>query len=277
MLKNETENPIRSFKGRGAQAFVRGALSAGEPLVTASAGNFGQALALAAVERGHPVTVFAAASASPVKLAAMERLGATVILGGDDFDAAKARGKAWAAARGVRFVEDGAEPAIAEGAGTIAVELQRQAAVDAVFVPIGNGALAAGVGAWYRHAAPEVRVVGVVAAAAPCMLLSLRARRVIETATAATIADGVAVRQPVPAALEVLYGVVDDVVAVTEDEIVSALRLLHTAAGLEVEPAAALGVAAIARAARDRPGLRAATIVTGANVTADRRRAAAPT
>ncbi|MGE3294775.1 MAG: pyridoxal-phosphate dependent enzyme, partial [Geminicoccaceae bacterium] len=123
-LKVETLTPIRSFKGRGASWLLhRLGEEAKRGLVCASAGNFGQGMAYAARSRGLPVTVFAAVNASPVKVAAMRAFGAEVRLDGADFDAAKAAARGFAAETGRLFVEDGAHPAIAEGAGTIAREL----------------------------------------------------------------------------------------------------------------------------------------------------------
>ena len=274
LLKDETANPIRSFKARGAYAFVRRELSPRESLVTASAGNFGQALATAAIEREHSVTVFAAVGANAAKVEAMRAMGATVISAGADFDAAKEHGRAWAAERGWRFVEDGNEMAIADGAGTIAVELVDEAPMpEAVYIPVGNGALAEGMAAYLKHAAPRLSVIGVVAAAAPCMLQSIRARAPMPTETARTIADGIGVRVPVPRAVDALQDLLDDVVSVTEDEIVSAMTLLHSTPGLEVEPSAAVGLAAIARRAKQFPGFRAATVLTGSNLTEEQRRA----
>jgi threonine dehydratase len=273
LLKDETHNPIRSFKARGAYTFVRRELAPMEPLVTASAGNFGQALATAAIERGHSVTVFAAVGANAAKVEAMRAMGATVISAGADFDSAKEHGRAWAAERGWRFVEDGNEIAIADGAGTIAVELVDAApTMEAVYIPVGNGALAEGMAAYIKYAAPHVSVIGVVAAAAPCMLHSIRARAPMPTETAGTIADGIGVRVPVPRAVDALQDLLDDVVSVTEDEIVGAMTLLHSTTGLEVEPSAAVGLAAIARRAKEAPGLRAATVLTGANLTEEQRR-----
>jgi threonine dehydratase len=89
LFKIETLNPIRSFKGRGAELFAATELTAGTPVVCASAGNFGQALAYAATRRGHACTVFTAENASPMKIAAMRRVGAEVRLVGDDFAAGK--------------------------------------------------------------------------------------------------------------------------------------------------------------------------------------------
>ena len=106
LAKVETLNPIRCFKGRGADLFVATQLAAGEAVICASAGNFGQAMARAARARGHACTVFAAVNANPRKVEAMRRLGAEVLLSGEDFDAAKDAARAAAAQRGARFVED---------------------------------------------------------------------------------------------------------------------------------------------------------------------------
>src|SRR5918992_5605205 len=121
--KVETQNPIRSFKGRGTDYLLHRLGGEEGRLVCASAGNFGQGLAYAARKRGVPLTVFAAQSANPAKVESMRRLGAEVRLEGDDFDEAKAAARALAGPEGWRFVEDGREAEIAEGAGTIALEL----------------------------------------------------------------------------------------------------------------------------------------------------------
>jgi threonine dehydratase len=118
-----------------------------------------------------------------------------------------------------------------------------------------------------------VAVIGVVAEAAPCMLHSIRARAAIPTETARTIADGIGVRVPVPRAVDALQNLLDDVMSVTEEEIVGAMTLLHSTTGREVEPSAAVGLAAIARRAKHARGFRAASVLTGANLTEEQRRA----
>ena len=268
VMKVETLNPIRSFKGRGTELLVA-SLPDRRPLVCASAGNFGQGLARAAARRGLSVTVFAAERANPLKVAAMRVLGADVRLDGSDFDAAKAAARRHAESVDARYVEDGALPEIAEGAGTIALELTAAGVVpDAVFVPLGNGALVTGIGTWLRHAVPTARVVAVVAEGAPSMRLSFERGRPVQTPSAATIADGIAVREPVPYALECMRGVVDDVVSVTDGDIVRAMRLAHEHLGLVVEPAGAAGLAALlVHGARWR-GAVVATPLCGGNVTA---------
>ena len=273
-LKIETLTPIRSFKGRGADYLLhRLGPAADAGIVCASAGNFGQGIAYAARARGLPATVFAATGANPLKIAAMRRFGAEVRLAGHDFDAAKAAARAFAADTGRLFVEDGEDPAIAEGAGTIARELGAADALgDVVLVPVGNGSLINGVGTWIKARHPETRVVGVVAAGAPAMALSWRQHRVVETPDARTIADGIAVRVPVPAALTVMRTVVDEVVEVDDAALIRAMRLVLAELGLVVEPAGAAGLAAILAEpalGRDR---RVSTILCGANLTGEQMR-----
>lgn len=267
-VKDETDNPIRSFKGRGTSYFLASHASETSPLVTASAGNFGQGLAYAAVRHGRRVTVFASLAANPIKIEAMRRLGAEVILQGQDFDAAKASAKDYASSGGLPFVEDGASAAIAEGAGTIAAELtDAYADIDAVFVPLGNGALAAGVGCWFRAASPATRVIAVAARGAPCMALSWRAGKPVPTDEAQTIADGIAVRVPVPAAVTWLADTIDDVVLVDDDQIIEAMRFAYATWGRLVEPAGAAGLAGVLAGASSMQGLRVATVLCGGNLT----------
>ncbi|MEI7037658.1 threonine ammonia-lyase [Fulvimonas yonginensis] len=271
LAKVEFANPLGSFKGRGAEAFCATALAPAAAVCCASAGNFGQGLARAATRRGHTCTVFAARDANPVKIEAMRRFGAKVRLVGRDFDAAKDAARRHAAERGLRYVEDGAEAAIAEGAGTIALELLDRATFDAVVVPVGNGALLAGVGTVLRRLAPAVEIVAAVAAGAPAMKLSIDAGRAIATERADTLADGIAVRAPIAATVQHLRSCCDGTVAVSEPDILEAMRLLHRHLGHLVEPAGAVGVAAILAQPARYAGRRVATVLSGANVSASLR------
>jgi len=268
ILKVETVNPIRSFKGRGTDFLVSNLPAGSQTLVCASAGNFGQGLAYAARKRGLPAVIFASHSANALKLDRMRQLGADVRLLGRDFDAAKEHALIFAEKTGACYIEDGREPAIAEGAGSIAVELCRwEAPFDFVVVPLGNGALLAGVGRWMKAHSPATRVVAVCAARAPSMALSLQSGTVQCTATADTIADGIAVRVPVPEALDDLAGVVDDVVLVEDEAIVEAMRMIFDFHGLVLEPAGAAGVAAAMVFREKFRGGRVATLLTGGGKT----------
>jgi threonine dehydratase len=267
LAKVETLNPIRSFKGRGTDWFVGSGAATG-PLVTASAGNFGQGLARAAVAAGLPIVVYASVNANPLKIDAMRRLGAEVRLSGDDFDEAKDAARRFAEGGGGLLVVDGDQQAIAEGAGTIALEMLRDAPdLDDIVVPLGNGALATGVGAFVKATRPSARVVAVVAAGAPAMKVSFDTGSVVETEDADTIADGIAVRVPVPYALETMRGTVDEVLAVDDAAILAAMRLAHERFGLIVEPAGAAGLAAVMAHPAAFAGRAVGTVLCGGNLT----------
>ncbi len=267
-LKVESVNPIRSFKGRGADWLVSQAVR-GVPLVCASAGNFGQAMAYAGRARGVPITVYASVNANPLKIERMRALGAHLILEGEDFDAAKHAARRAAAEQGLRFVEDGLDVETLEGAGTIALEWLGAAAFpDVLLVSLGNGALFNGVAGVVKARHPRTRTIAVQAAGAPAMIESHRAGRVIEHERIDTIADGIGVRVPIAQALEDLAGLVDDALLVSEDSILGAMRLLHQHAGLVAEPSAAVGIAALLEHQASFRGQFVGTIVCGGNLTA---------
>jgi len=270
ILKVECVNPIRSFKGRGTEYLLHRIEAPATGFVCASAGNFGQGMAYAARKRGHRITVFAATNASQMKVARMRALGAEVVLAGEDFDAAKEAARVHADATGAMFVEDGSLAPIAEGAGTIALELTSMGMpLDAVIVPLGDGALVTGIGAWIRHGDPRTRIIGVVAEGAPAMELSWHAGAAVATERVDTIADGIAVRVPVPSAVEDVRHAVDDVMHVSDVEIIDGMRALFQEEGLVVEPAGAAGLAAVEKLADELSGWRVAVIVTGSNISPD--------
>lgn len=266
LFKDETANPIRSFKGRGACNLLEELEGPGE-VVCASAGNFGQGLAWAAARRGVPVTVFAARTAIQSKVDAMRALGAAVVLDGDDFDAAKDAAKTYAAAQRLLYIEDGAHAAIAEGAGTIALEVTEELnRLDGVLCPLGNGALAAGVGAWLKHRQPDAEMVVVGAIGAPAMARSVEAGAVTPTETVDTIADGIAVRAPIESAVQAVRRVVDGVALVGDNHIRLAMKTLREQLGRTVEPAGAVGLAAVIADPGRWRGKRIVVPLCGGNV-----------
>lgn len=273
LVKIETLNPIRSFKGRGAGWWMANLPEDGKPIVSASAGNFGQGLAHAAAKRGRRLVIFSSVNANPLKISAMIRLGAEVIQHGNDFDEAKQAAEVFARREDFLFVEDGAERDIAEGAGTIAKEitdsLSNETQLDAVLVPLGNGALLSGIGTWMRHAMPNCKVIGVVAAAAPAMKLSWHSEKPVTTMSAETVADGIAVRVPVPYALSSMRGIVNDVVAVDEASIQAAMCFCLKHYGLVIEPAGVVGISALLSDQDRWQGKVVATILCGGNVVSE--------
>jgi threonine dehydratase len=183
---------------------------------------------------------------------------------GADVDEAKDAARAFAAAEGLPFFEDGAEPAQYLGYRAIGRELLEQApsVPAAVVVPVGNGALMAGVGGELLERAPGVRRVAVVAAAAPVMALSHEARRPVPCSESSTFADGLAVRVAIPVAVDTLLPLVDEYVRVSERAIASAVGA-YARAGLRVEGSAGAPLAALDQLDVDGPVV---LIVTGANI-----------
>jgi threonine dehydratase len=267
LVKVETLNPIRSFKGRGAE-YLTASLSARTHVVCATAGNFGQGMAYAARKRGLQITIFASVTASSMKVDRMRALGAEVRLAGNDVEEAHEAARAFASANGARLVEDGRDAAISEGAGTIGVELLRwPEPFDAILVPVGDGALLAGVSRWVKAHHPATRMIGVVAAGSPAMERSWRAGQVRAETTADTIADGIAVLKPFEEAVADLTGPVDDMILVDDDALIDAMRQAHRELGAVLEPSGAAALAGL-MTHRDRfGGQLVATVLTGGNLT----------
>ena len=278
VVKIETLNPIRAFKGRGTWLAVSamvgdGRLRPDHGAIVASSGNFGQGIAYACRAAGIPATVYVAETTPVTKIQRMRALGARVVVTGHDFDAAREACETEAASGSGSLIIDGQEPRVAIGNGTMAVEVTDGVGAGdlpplaAAYVPLGNGALLAGVGTWLRSASPATKVIGVVAAGAPCMALSWREGRPVETADAATYAEGIACRVPVPEALDDMNGVVDDILEVSEPDLHAGEAELRVELGITVEGAAA---SSWAGALASPPNGAALLIVTGSNVGTER-------
>ena len=259
MVKVETLNPIGSFKGRGTSLLAR-KLDPALTWVCATAGNFGQGLAYAARRRGTPVDVFVGPDAPAAKITRMRALDAQV----EVHERPESAAREHAAAREHRvLVVDGLDPAIAEGAGTIGVELAAAGRIDTAVIQLGDGALISGVARWLKSRAPETRVVGVCASGAPAMARSFAAGRPISVAGTGTIAGALAISDPVPESLERILALVDEVVLVDDDDLRGAMGLIAESMGVLVEPAGAAGVAALSRHPEKVTGDRAAVLLTG--------------
>ena len=275
IVKVETANPIRSFKGRGTWIAIRdlageGRIGPDRPIACVSAGNFGQGVAYAARALGIPAVVFTSRHANRGKIERMRLLGAQVIEVGEDFDEARDASEAYAAKHPVELLVDGDDPRISTGAATLALEVTDGVAAGdlpapvIVMVPVGNGALINGVGAWLRSEAPGCRIVGVQAEGAAAMTLSFNAGRPIDTDTVATFADGIASRVAIPRAVELMPGRVDEMRLVSESALRETQGELTSELGITVEGAAAASWAGLL--AGPIPTGPALVIVTGSNV-----------
>ena len=272
VCKVETMNPIRSFKGRGTE-YLMATLSGHPRMVCATAGNFGQGMAFAARKRGVPLTIFAAVTANPLKVERMRALGAEIRLVGENFKAAHSAAKAFAAETGAELIEDGRIPVISEGAGTIAVELLRwPEPLDAILVPLGDGALLGGMARWVKAHHPATQMIGVCASGAPAMERSWRGRQAQEFERTETIADGIEVQSPYPEAVADLIGLADDILLVDDAALILAMQQAHRELGVVLEPAGAAGLAALNTHRARFKGQLTATILTGGNITPEQMR-----
>jgi threonine dehydratase len=260
IVKNETVTPIGSFKGRGAWLLAE-QLDPTRTWVCWTAGNFGQGLAYAARARGATLEAFVSADVPAAKIAGMRALGAHVHVSEQPGRASREHA---AAAHDRLLVVDGLYPEMAEGAGTIGLELEACRPIDLAVVQIGDGALISGIARWLKAAQPTMRIVGVCASGAPAMARSFAAGRVVSTPGTETIATALAVSEPVPESLARVMALVDDIVLVDDDDLRSAQELILETLDVSVEPAGAAGVAALARHGTSLPPGRTAVLLTGA-------------
>lgn len=264
-LKCENLQRTGSFKLRGAMNMMA-TLPPGSAVVAASAGNHAQGVALAAAEFGLPSTVVMPRTAPVAKQRATRAYGAEVVLVDGPLAAALERAREIAQEDGRRFVPPFDHELIVAGQGTLGLEVAEMVPdVETVLVPAGGGGLLAGVAVAVKTQRPGVRVVGVQSAAMPGIIESLAAGQPVSHKAVRTIADGVAVAGPSALTLDLIQRYVDDVIAVTEEQIARAVVLLMERARLVVEGAGALSTAALLAGLVPSPGSTVA-VVSGGNV-----------
>lgn len=266
LLKREDAHELGAFKWRGALPTLEAYRGRGSSaVVTASTGNHGAAAAWAAKRLAMRAIVYVPRGASRTKLDVLAAQGADIREVGADLDDAKDAARAFAANSGIPFFEDGAEPAQLAGYGVIAEEIlaQSQETPGTIVVPVGNGALLAGIGGMLARLSPSTSLIGVASAAAPVMALSFQAGVAVAGAPQATFADGLAVRVAIPEAVERIRRVADDLRLVSEREIAGAVGA-YARAGIRAEGAAAAALALL----RKSPELPAPVILllTGRNI-----------
>jgi len=269
LVKLETSNPVRCFKGRGAEVLVSKA-SPNTHFVCASAGNFGQAMAYSCKKRKLKLTVYASKNANVFKLDRMKALGAEVVLFGEDFDSAKLEAKRKSKEINATFVEDSQDIETLEGAATIGLELlEFPTKIDMVLIPLGNGAMLNGIARVIKHYNSDIKIIAVQAKGAPAMVDSWRTSSIINYEASNTIADGIAIRIPVPQALIDMKGLVDEAFLVEDSSIIKGMQLIHQHLGIVSEPSGAVGIAAILENSNYFKNQTVATIICGGNLTTE--------
>jgi threonine dehydratase len=270
-VKHENHTPTGAFKVRGGLTYVDALLRRApgtRVFVSATRGNHGQSLAFAARRHGVRCVIVVPHGNSADKNAAMRAFGAELIEHGRDFDEARERAAVIAREQALRFVGP-FEPELVAGVGTYAVELFRAVAdIDRVYVPIGCGSGICGLIGARDALGLATRIVGVVSAHANAYAQSFAAGRPIATRSAETLADGMAVRVPVEAALEVIRKGAERIVEVTDAEVEDAMRACFSDMHQVAEGAGAAPLAALLKEG-DRAGRRAAVILSGGNVDRD--------
>ncbi|MDP3545754.1 MAG: threonine dehydratase [Phreatobacter sp.] len=269
VVKHENHTPIGAFKVRGGLVYVD-RLKRERPevkgIVSATRGNHGQSLAFAARRAGLPVVIVVPHGNSVEKNAAMRAFGAELIEHGRDFDEARQRAAEIAAERGYEFAAS-FQRDLVMGVGTYALELfTAHPDLDVVYVPIGLGSGICGVISARDLLGLKTEVVAVVAENAPAYSRSLAVGHVVETNTAASFADGMAVRIPNAEALAMIAKGVARCVEVSEDEIAQAIRVYWTDTHNAAEGAGAAALAALAKEAPSLTGRKAGVILSGHNL-----------
>lgn len=274
-LKNETVLPTHSFKPRGAMYALAKNLERGgvDEVVASSTGNHGAAVAFAGRILGVPVTIFLPENPNPVKQKNIEGFGARIVCrGSSDLVGASRLAREYSQRPGVYFLNDARDPDLPAGAGTIGAEILEQLPnPSAVFVPMGDTALIRGIAAAVKALSPATRVIGVQPERAPSYVLSWRAGKPVPTETCDTCADGLATRMPEAENVAAIRDVVDDVVLVSEEQMLEAVHHLYVRENVLAEPS---GAAATAGFLAHPVAGRVVLLVSGGNITDDLRQRA---
>jgi threonine dehydratase len=270
-VKHENHTPTGAFKVRGGLNLLA-QLKARDPhvpgVISATRGNHGQSLAFAARRHGVRCTIVVPEGNSRDKNNAMRAFGAELVVHGRDFDEAREHAATLAAGRGLRFVGP-FDPELVAGVATYALEFLRAVPdLHTVYVPIGCGSGICGLISARDALGLATRIVGVVSSNANAYAQSFRKRVPVETSTAVTIADGMAVRVPVAAALDVIWRGAHDVVEVTDAEVEAAIRAYFDDTHNLAEGAGAAPLAALLRDPQ-RQGRRMGVILCGGNIDRD--------
>ena len=276
-LKREDLQPTFSFKIRGAHHKMTriGSEKLANGVIAASAGNHAQGVALAASRLGIRSTIVMPKHSQRIKTDAVRKLNAKVILEGENFDEASEHAKKLAAKTGMTFIHPFDDYDIICGQATIAPELLRAHTrhIDAVYIAIGGGGLAAGIGTYLKEMSPRTRVVGVEASDSASMSAALAAGKPVRLGKVGIFADAVAVRKVGAKTYRLCKEALDEIVVVSNDEICAAIKEIYGETRLIVEPAGALGIAAIMKhASAGMNGKDVIAISCGANMDFDRLR-----
>ncbi|MBU2978383.1 threonine ammonia-lyase, biosynthetic [Alteromonas sp. C1M14] len=273
-LKREDQQPVKSFKLRGAynrlSTLTEDELEAG--VIAASAGNHAQGLAYGAKMKGVHATIVMPETTPEIKIEAVRRFGGShvnIVLHGTNFDMASKHAQALSASQGYTFIPPFDDPDVIAGQGTVARELLEQNPnLDIVFVAIGGGGLAAGIAVYLKQLKPDIQIIGVESEESACFTAAMEAGEIVTLPSVGIFADGVAVKTMGTETFRLCSRLLDGVMTVSNDEICAAIKDIFDDTRVIAEPAGAMSVAAIKKytAQQGIKGKKLGGILCGANI-----------
>jgi threonine dehydratase len=272
LLKREDLQAVRSYKIRGAYnkiaSLTKAQLAAG--VVCASAGNHAQGVAFACQALGIKGTIFMPTPTPNQKVKQVQMFGKNsvdIISVGDTFDDAFAEAVKFCEEHKSTFIHPFDDEKVIEGQATVGLDILNDAnfSIDYLFVPIGGGGLAAGVGSVFKNISPETKIIGVEPAGAACMKAAIEANKIVTLPEIDTFADGVAVRRAGELTFEICREVLDDIVLVPEGKICTTILQLYNESAIVVEPAGGISISALDFYAKQIKGKNVVCIVSGSN------------
>ncbi|MEY4921382.1 MAG: threonine ammonia-lyase [Pseudomonadota bacterium] len=271
LVKREDRQPVHSFKLRGAYAMLAGLTEEQKArgVITASAGNHAQGVALSASKLGIKALIVMSVATADIKVDAVRGFGSEVLLFGANFDEAKGKAIELSQQQGYTFVPPFDHPAVIAGQGTLAMELlQQDAHLDRVFVPVGGGGLVAGVAVLIKQLMPQIKVIGVEAEDSACLRAALDAGKPVDLTRVGLFAEGVAVKRIGDEPFRLCQEYLDEVITVDSDAICAAVKDLFEDVRAIAEPSGALALAGLKKYVQQHniKGERLAHVLSGANV-----------
>jgi len=271
LVKREDRQPVHSFKLRGAYAMIASLNEEQKAcgVITASAGNHAQGVALSATRLGIKSLIVMPVATADIKVEAVRAFGGEAYLFGANFDEAKAKAIELAQLQGYTFVPPFDHPMVIAGQGTLAMELlQQDAHIDRVFVPVGGGGLAAGVAVLIKQLMPQIKVIAVEAEDSACLKAALEAGEPVDLPRVGLFAEGVAVKRIGSETFRLCREYLDDIVTVDSDAICAAMKDLFEDVRAVAEPSGALALAGMKKYIQQHQikGERLAHVLSGANV-----------
>ncbi len=268
-LKHENHLPTGAFKVRGGENYMALLDTKGRArgVVTATRGNHGQSIALAASRAGVRAVIVVPQGNNAEKNAAIRAYGGEVVEHGKDFDESRAKVDELVASEGLHYIHSANEPNLINGVGTYSLEIYEDLPdVDAVVIPVGGGSAICGAITVFKRLKPSVEIIGVQAANAPCVYESWKQKRLVSTDSANTVADGLATRVPFELPFSILQDGCDDMLLVSEDDIRTAIKMLMETTHNFAEGAGAAATAAILANPERFRGKTVAAVLSGGNV-----------